>query len=144
MFFFLQAPTLIFFQENAGNMGHRLTSMKEYYRNLGVNIFMVSYRGYGRSGKKKIKKLQPKNLHCLAYGRSLKRIYKKKIFIASPMAGLLKEFKKKYFIASPMAGLCTTGIMCIYACLYIRIQVRGRAAERRIGIRVYVTHVLYV
>ena len=49
-------------------MGYRLTSMNEYYRTLGVNIFMVSYRGYGRSLKKQ--KVQ-KNLHGLAYGRSL-------------------------------------------------------------------------
>jgi hypothetical protein len=45
----IYAPTLIFFQENAGNMGYRLPSMKEFYRNLGMNVFMVSYRGYGRS-----------------------------------------------------------------------------------------------
>ena len=32
-----------------GNMGLRLPSMAALYRNLGVNIFMVSYRGYGRS-----------------------------------------------------------------------------------------------
>ena len=43
------APTLIFFQENAGNMGMRLPSMNEFYRRLGMNVFMVSYRGYGRS-----------------------------------------------------------------------------------------------
>ena len=43
------APTLIFFQENAGNMGLRLPSMKEFYKNLGMNVFMVSYRGYGKS-----------------------------------------------------------------------------------------------
>jgi len=42
-------PTLIFFQENAGNMGVRLPTMHPLFQRLGVNIFMVSYRGYGRS-----------------------------------------------------------------------------------------------
>jgi len=45
----VNAPTLIFFQENAGNMGLRLPSMHQFYEKLGMNIFMVSYRGYGRS-----------------------------------------------------------------------------------------------
>ena len=43
------APTLIFFQENAGNMGMRLPSMNQFYKSLGMNVFMVSYRGYGKS-----------------------------------------------------------------------------------------------
>mmetsp|Transcript_19374 Transcript_19374/g.46551 ORF Transcript_19374/g.46551 Transcript_19374/m.46551 type:complete len:317 (-) Transcript_19374:60-1010(-) len=42
-------PTLIFFQENAGNMGLRLPSMYTLFDGLKVNILMVSYRGYGRS-----------------------------------------------------------------------------------------------
>jgi len=44
-----ERPTLIFFQENAGNMGLRLPSMYTLFDKLGVNILMVSYRGYGRS-----------------------------------------------------------------------------------------------
>ncbi|KAJ1472709.1 Alpha/Beta hydrolase protein [Baffinella frigidus] len=44
-----RVPTLIFFQENAGNMGLRLPSMHELWSKLRVNVFMVSYRGYGRS-----------------------------------------------------------------------------------------------
>jgi pimeloyl-ACP methyl ester carboxylesterase len=36
-------------QENAGNMGLRLPSMHMLWSKLRVNIFMLSYRGYGRS-----------------------------------------------------------------------------------------------
>jgi hypothetical protein len=36
-------------QENAGNMGMRLPSMNMLWARLQVNVFMVSYRGYGRS-----------------------------------------------------------------------------------------------
>lgn len=41
--------TLLFFHENAGNMGMRLPAMYLYFRALKVNIVMVSYRGYGDS-----------------------------------------------------------------------------------------------
>lgn len=33
-------------QENAGNMGLRLMPMHALWKNLGVNIFMVSYRSF--------------------------------------------------------------------------------------------------
>jgi len=45
----LQRTTLIFFHENAGNMGFRLPNFKLLYDSLGLNIFVVSYRGYGAS-----------------------------------------------------------------------------------------------
>eukprot|EP00288_Rhodomonas_lens_P014413 CAMPEP_0177695300 /NCGR_PEP_ID=MMETSP0484_2-20121128/3383_1 /TAXON_ID=354590 /ORGANISM="Rhodomonas lens, Strain RHODO" /LENGTH=315 /DNA_ID=CAMNT_0019206215 /DNA_START=115 /DNA_END=1062 /DNA_ORIENTATION=- len=43
------AATIIFFHENAGNLGLRLPSMFKLWSLLDVNIFMVSYRGYGTS-----------------------------------------------------------------------------------------------
>ncbi|CAN8072674.1 unnamed protein product [Agarophyton chilense] len=43
-----EAPTLLYFHGNAGNIGHRLPDVR-YYHSDGFNVFMVSYRGYGRS-----------------------------------------------------------------------------------------------
>ncbi|KAJ1890302.1 bem46 protein, variant [Kickxella alabastrina] len=43
------APTLLYFHANAGNMGHRLPIAKLMYEMLGCNVFMLSYRGYGLS-----------------------------------------------------------------------------------------------
>ncbi|KAL7065747.1 hypothetical protein ACR3K2_38070 [Cryptosporidium serpentis] len=40
-------PTIIYFHGNAGNIGNRLINYYEMYITLGVNIFAVSYRGYG-------------------------------------------------------------------------------------------------
>jgi abhydrolase domain-containing protein 13 len=45
----LQAPTLIFFHGNAGNIGLRLPNAVQMYHNLQCNILMVEYRGYGDS-----------------------------------------------------------------------------------------------
>lgn len=44
-----QAPTIIFFHGNAGNVGHRLPNALGMFLHLGANIVLVEYRGYGRS-----------------------------------------------------------------------------------------------
>ncbi|CAI5714460.1 unnamed protein product [Hyaloperonospora brassicae] len=41
--------TLIFFHGNAGNIGYRLPNAVQLYRNVGVNILLVDYRGFGHS-----------------------------------------------------------------------------------------------
>ncbi|PVU91450.1 hypothetical protein BB561_004384 [Smittium simulii] len=41
--------TIVFLHDNSGNMGHRLPVAKALYDTLKVNIFMLSYRGYGLS-----------------------------------------------------------------------------------------------
>lgn len=50
---FVPAPspraTLLFFHGNAGNISHRLESLLIFHR-LGISVFIVDYRGYGRSG----------------------------------------------------------------------------------------------
>jgi fermentation-respiration switch protein FrsA (DUF1100 family) len=43
------APTLIFFTENAGNMGLRMDSIHQFVTELEFNVFILSYRGYGNS-----------------------------------------------------------------------------------------------
>jgi len=42
-------PTLLFFHANAGNMGFRLPNLKQLHDRVNVNIFILSYRGYGES-----------------------------------------------------------------------------------------------
>lgn len=44
-----QRPTVIMFHANAGNMGHRLPLAVVFYRRMGCNVVMLSYRGYGLS-----------------------------------------------------------------------------------------------
>ncbi|XXQ39521.1 Serine aminopeptidase S33 domain-containing protein [Plasmodiophora brassicae] len=43
------APTLVYFHANAGNMGFRLPSIDQMYHRLSCNVFIISYRGYGDS-----------------------------------------------------------------------------------------------
>ncbi len=41
--------TVIFFHENAGNIGHRLYYLYHYYMNVECNILLVAYRGFSDS-----------------------------------------------------------------------------------------------
>ncbi len=40
---------LLFFHGNAGNISHRLDSIRQF-QNLGMSVFIIDYRGYGQSG----------------------------------------------------------------------------------------------
>ena len=46
----VEAPraTLLFFHGNAGNISHRLESL-DFFHSLGLAVFILDYRGYGRS-----------------------------------------------------------------------------------------------
>ncbi|XP_021902051.1 protein bem46 [Carica papaya] len=44
-----RGPTILFFQENAGNIAHRLEMIRILLQRLHCNVFMLSYRGYGAS-----------------------------------------------------------------------------------------------
>ena len=49
---FIQGETsrvLLFFHGNAGNISHRLFSIRQFL-NLGLSVFIIDYRGYGQSG----------------------------------------------------------------------------------------------
>ncbi|EAZ62954.2 predicted protein [Scheffersomyces stipitis CBS 6054] len=41
--------TILILSPNAGNIGHALPIVSIFYRNFGYNVFIYSYRGYGRS-----------------------------------------------------------------------------------------------
>ncbi|OWF36310.1 protein ABHD13-like [Mizuhopecten yessoensis] len=43
------APTVIYFHGNAGNIGHRLVNSHGFFTSCGVNVLLVEYRGYGKS-----------------------------------------------------------------------------------------------
>lgn len=42
------ALTLLYFHGNGGNIGHRIEIIKRFH-DLGLNVFIFDYRGYGRS-----------------------------------------------------------------------------------------------
>lgn len=44
-------PVILYFHGNAGNISHRLESIR-FLHELGVSVFIIDYRGYGRSAGK--------------------------------------------------------------------------------------------
>ena len=45
------SQVLLFFHGNAGNISHRLDSIRQF-QNLGLSVLIIDYRGYGQSGGK--------------------------------------------------------------------------------------------
>jgi uncharacterized protein len=46
-----EMPVILFFHGNGGNISHRLESLSIFNR-LHLNVFIIDYRGYGKSGGK--------------------------------------------------------------------------------------------
>jgi len=44
-----EAPTILFFHGNAGNISHRLPNVRQLWDKVQCNVFIVEYRGYGKS-----------------------------------------------------------------------------------------------
>ena len=44
-----EAPTLVYFHGNAGNMGFRLQNAVQMYKKCKINVVMMDYRGFGKS-----------------------------------------------------------------------------------------------
>ena len=97
--------TIVVLSPNAGNIGHALPIVSMFYSNFGYNVFIYSYRGYGKStGKPSEKGLkldaqrimqyltiedeQYQQSSIVLYGRSLGGAVG--IYIASTMASHIK------------------------------------------------------
>jgi fermentation-respiration switch protein FrsA (DUF1100 family) len=73
------------------NIGHRIPNAKNYYNHLGVNVFMVEYRGYGDStmdtDRPTERGIKNDAVAVLHYLRSLSYIDPNKIFLFGQSLG---------------------------------------------------------
>jgi len=77
-----EAPTIIFFHGNAGNIAMRLEHALGFYKVVKANIFLVSYRGYGISeGKPSEEGLKIDAQTALDYLCRREDLNRKKIFV---------------------------------------------------------------
>ena len=44
-----KVPTVLYLHGNAGNIGHRLHNAQALFQHCGFNVFLLEYRGYGKS-----------------------------------------------------------------------------------------------
>lgn len=97
---------VLFFHGNAGNISHRRESI-EIFKRLGTSVFIIDYRGYGKSEGKpseadtyrdaraawrylmEIKKVDPRNI--IIFGRSLGGAIATKLATEVKSAGLIVE-----------------------------------------------------
>lgn len=65
-----QRPTVVFFHENAGNIGTRLAFFEQYVLRCECNLLVVAYRGFGLSqGSPSERALRADALRILEYAR---------------------------------------------------------------------------
>ncbi|EGR28358.1 hypothetical protein IMG5_177050 [Ichthyophthirius multifiliis] len=79
-----EKPTVVFFHENAGNIGHRLYYLKNYFENVKVNILIIAYRGYSNSDE--VQQINEQGLQIdskaiIQYAFKCPQIDKNKIFL---------------------------------------------------------------
>ena len=78
----LEHETIIYFHENAGNIGFRLPNMQKMFEKWETNILIVGYRGYGHSeGTPTEEGLKLDATAVLDWAYMNKQIDKSKIFI---------------------------------------------------------------
>ena len=98
--------TVLFFHGNAGNISHRLDSLR-FFHDLGLNTLIIDYRGYGQSSGKPSeiglyrdasaawawliddKGLEPESI--ILFGRSLGAAVASQLAKRVPAAGLIVE-----------------------------------------------------
>lgn len=101
-----QAPVVLFFHGNAGNISHRVDNLYLFHQNLGVSVFIIDYRGYGHSSGKAseegtyadargalawLHKNSWDNDQIIYFGRSLGAAVATQLAIEEPPAGLVLE-----------------------------------------------------
>ena len=80
--------TLIFFHENAGNIGLRMDWFQLVYTNLGVNVLAVAYRGFSASeGKPTQEGILIDAEAVLEYAKSEDRINNERVFLVGRSLG---------------------------------------------------------
>lgn len=75
-------PTLVFMHATSGNIGHKLAWAENVYMNLGLNIVLVGYRGYGHSeGSPSEKGLQKDSKAIIKWTLDNPRINNNQVYI---------------------------------------------------------------
>ncbi len=100
------APVILFFHGNAGNISHRIHNLRLFRERLGVSVFIFDYRGYGRSdgspseegtyadARGALAWLREKGWaadHTIYFGRSLGAGVATQLALEAPPAGLVLE-----------------------------------------------------
>ncbi|CAI2369328.1 unnamed protein product [Moneuplotes crassus] len=91
--------TIVFFHENAGNIGLRLPVVKSMYDSLDSNILLVGYRGYGHSTCDPSEKgLKLDSRAILDYAFNSKTIDTENVFVfGASLGGATTIYSSKFY-----------------------------------------------
>lgn len=92
-------PTLIYMHQSSGNIGHRLAWAENIYFNLGYNIVLVGYRGYGHSeGAPSEKGLQKDSKAIVKWTLNNPKINQDQVFLfGSQLGGAVASYGAEFF-----------------------------------------------
>ncbi|CAI2375531.1 unnamed protein product [Moneuplotes crassus] len=92
-------PTLIYMHQSSGNIGHRLAWAENIYFNLGYNIVLVGYRGYGHSeGSPSEKGLQKDSKAMIQWTLANPKINPNQVFLfGSQLGGAVATYGAEFF-----------------------------------------------
>ena len=142
--------TLLFFHGNAGNISHRRTSVEIFHR-LGLNVFIVDYRGYGKSQGKPDEKglytdarmawrylthergFDPEDI--ILFGRSLGGVVASKLGMEVHSAGLILEST-----FSSARDWAATAFPILSRLIFMRFDFNTTAYIKRVSYPVLVLH----
>jgi pimeloyl-ACP methyl ester carboxylesterase len=100
----LERDTVVFFHDNAGNIGIRLDYFEMLFRRVNVNVICVGYRGYGHSkGRPTEAGLQLDANTIVNYIKSSPKVNKDRVFLIGKSLGgavalhLLASLKEPVF-----------------------------------------------
>jgi len=101
------APTVVFFHANAGNLGYRMDNYEMLYSQLRLNVFAVSYRGYGYSeGTPSEEGLKLDAQAAIKYVFEETSVDKNKVFLfGRSLGGAVAIYAASKFQEYPVKGL---------------------------------------
>jgi len=147
------APTWIYFHGNAANIGYRLPNVAEFVNQLGINVLMLEYRGFGNSeGAPSERGLMLDGEAALEYIRSRRDIDQEKVYLfgrslggAVAIAVAARLWKTSNPPQQPLAGVVVentfTSIFDMIVVLGQRMRIGDLSCLKRILVNFFLTSV---
>lgn len=92
-------PTVIYMHESSGNIGHLLAWSENIYHNLGLNIVLVGYRGYGHSeGSPSERGIEKDSKAIINWTLNNPKLNQQQVYVlGNELGGAVAAFGAKFF-----------------------------------------------
>lgn len=92
-------PTIVYMHKSSGNIGHTLQWAETIYHNLGVNLVIVGYRGYGHSeGSPSEKGLEQDSKAMIKWALSNPSLNQQQVYVfGNELGGAVATYGTQFF-----------------------------------------------